>query len=189
MKKILYVFALLISFAASARQLDETSRTGQTGQIDRIGNSDVSFQLPRFIFNYTNTRVVVKFNNPNHAKLRENRNEINFIVNGTDQKVIFDEAGTGNFYYTFKNDNTLQILAEDLNYTVKPAVISIWYIISPLLGLLLFFMYKIIVSVRKNKTPSKLIVKHNIMETTGGDVRTFTSNLKIVSVKEMEEHF
>lgn len=188
MRKILCVFVLLISYAVDARQLEENVKISQGRQIDRITTGDISFQLPRFIFNYTNTRVVVKFINPNHSKLKENNYELNFIVNGTDQKVVFDANGVGDFYYTFKNNNTLQILSEDLNYTVKPAVISIWYIISPLLALILFFMFKIYTSVKNNKTP-KLVVKHNINDYNETDVRKFTSTLKVVSVKEREEHF
>ncbi len=186
---MLCVLILAVSTTLSARQLNETIKTAQGRQIDRIENNDVNFQLPRFIFNYTNTRVVIKFLNPNHSKLRENNYELNFIVNGADQKIIFDANGVGNFYYTFKNNvNTLQILSEDLNYTVQPNIISIWYIISPLLGLLLFFMYRIITSAKKNKTP-KLVVKHSIVADRDHSLTNFTSTLKVVSVKEREEVF
>jgi len=188
MRKILFVFVLFISGMLNARQLEENAKNSQNTQINRIGDGDISFQLPRFIFNYTNTRVVVKFNNPNHSKLRENNYELNFIVNGTDQKVVFDENGVGNFYYTFRNNSSLQILMEDLNYTIQPPVISIWYIIAPLLGLLLFFMYKIFSSVRNNKT-SRLVVSRNIIDDNDRDLKTFTSTLKVVSVKERDEHF
>ncbi|MEO8759782.1 MAG: hypothetical protein ABI448_02745 [Bacteroidia bacterium] len=190
MKKLVFVFVCLVSFALNARQPDEIATTSEGIQINRISNSDVSFQLPRFIFNYTNTRIVVKFVNPNNAKLKENNNELNFIVNGTDQKVVFDESGTGSFYYTFKNNKSLQVLIEDLNYTTQPAVISIWYIIAPLLIVLLFFMYKIFKSARNANKTSKLTVNHNsITNDSDDDLRTFTSTLKVVSVKEREERF
>src|SRR6202453_3652069 len=124
MKKILYVFVLLISFNVKARQLEETVKPAESLQSNRVSNADVSFQLPKYIFTYTNTRIIVKFNNPNSLKLVNNNYELDLIVNGTNQKVIFDNNGIGNFYYTFKNDNALQILLEDVNYTVQPSVIS-----------------------------------------------------------------
>lgn len=189
MRKLVFVFVLLISCTLNARELGEKTQASSGIQINRIGNSDVNFQLPRFIFDYTNTRIVVKFANPNHAKLKANNYALNFIVNGTDQKIVFDETGVGNFYYTFKNNSSLQILIEDLSYTAQPAVISIWYIIAPLMGLLLFFMYKIFNSVRNNKS-SNLTVNHNIIDVDNNEnAGTFTSTLKVVSVKEREEHF
>ena len=188
MRKLVFVFVLLISCVLNARQLDENIKTSSGVQIDRIGNNDVSFQLPRFIFNYTNTRVVARFANPNHSKLRENNYELNFIVNGTDQKIIFDANGVGSFYYTFKGNNKLQILAEDLSYTTEVSVISIWYIVAPLFSLFLFFMYRIYVTVKNNKTP-KLVINRSVVNDEDVDRKSFTSTLKVVSVKEREEHF
>ncbi len=186
MKKVLCVLVLLIAYTLNARQAeDKVSNTG--GQINRLSNVDVSFQLPRFIFSNTNTRIVVKFNNPDNYKLAANKRVLNFIVNGSDQLVTFDEKGIGNFYYTFKGSNELQILLEDVNYTVQPEVISIWYIISPLLAILLFFGYKIILTVKKNRTPN-MVVKRNT-GTLIEDVNRFESTLKVVRVKEPVEEF
>jgi hypothetical protein len=184
MKKILYVFILLISFNAQARQLEEAVRPIESAQSNRVSNADVSFQLPRYIFTYTNTRIIVKFNNPNNLKLINNNHELDLIVNGTNQKVVFDNNGIGNFYYTFKNDNALQILIENVNYTVQPSVISIWYIISPLVAVLLFFAYRVVL-MRKNKTP-KLVVKRNL-ETVEPQTKSYESTLNVVKVKELEE--
>jgi hypothetical protein len=184
MKKILYVFVLLISFNVNARQLEETVKPAESVQSNRVSNADVSFQLPRYIFTYTNTRIIVKFNNPNSPKLLNNNHELDLIVNGTNQKVVFDNNGIGNFYYTFKNDNALQILIEDVNYTVQPSVISIWYIISPLVAVLLFFTYRVVL-MRKNKTP-KLIVKRNL-ETVVPQTKPYESTLNVVKVRKLEE--
>jgi hypothetical protein len=185
MKKILYVFVLLISFNVRARQLEETVKPAESFQSNRVSNADVSFQLPKYIFTYTNTRIIVKFNNPNSLKLINNNYELDLIVNGTNQKVVFDNNGVGNFYYTFKNDNALQILLEDVNYTVQPSVISIWYIISPLVAVLLFFSYRVILMRRKNKTP-KLVVKRNL-EKLEPQTKPYESTLNVIKVREYEE--
>jgi len=184
MKKVLYIFVLLISFNIKARQLEETVKPTESFQSNRVSNADISFQLPKYIFTYTNTRVIVKFNNLNSPKLLNNNHELDLIVNGTNQKVVFDNNGIGNFYYTFKNDNILQILIEDVNYKVQPAVISIWYIISPLVAVLLFFVYRVVL-MRKNKTP-KLVVKRNL-ETVMPQTKPYESTLNVVKVRELEE--
>jgi hypothetical protein len=186
MKKVLCVIALFISFGINARQLeDKISNTG--GQINRLSNTDVYFQLPRFIFSYTNTRVIVRFNNPNNDKLASNNRTLNLIVNGEEQKVVFDDKGVGSFYYTFKDSNEFQVLFEDVNYTIQPEVISIWYIIGPLAAILLFFAYRIIISIRKRKKPN-MVVKHNV-DTLVENAHDFKSTLKIVRVKELVEEF
>src|ERR1700752_4139979 len=109
MKKVLCVLILLTSYVLQANPSDETERkTG--GEISRLNNEDVSIQLPHFIFSHTNTRVVVKFANAKNYKLTANNRTLNFIVNGNEQPVVFDEQGVGSFYYTFKAGNELKVL-------------------------------------------------------------------------------
>ena len=184
MRKILYVFVFLVSCSIHARQVEETAKDAESHQIDRIDNNDVTFQLPRFIFTYTNTRIIVKFNDPTNSKLRTNNYELNFIVNGVDQKVVFDNNGIGNFYFTFKNNSALKVLIEDVNYTVQPSVISIWYILSPLIALLLFFVYKIILVIRKNHIP-KLVVKRS-MGAVDTNPQSFEPTLKVIRITERD---
>ena len=186
MKNVLCVWVLLISCVLNARQAeDKVSNTG--GQINRLSNPDVSFQLPRFIFSYTNTRIIVKFNNPNNDKLTSNNRTLNLIVNGDEQKVVFDDKGIGSFYYTFKGSNELAILYEDINYTVQPEVTSIWYILGPLFIVLLFFTYRIILTLKKNKTTKT--EANPDTDTLVDNARNFKSTLKIVRVKEPVEEF
>lgn len=185
MKKILYVFVLLFSLNTVARQLEETVKPSESVQVNRVSNADVSFQLPRYIFSYTNTRVIVKFNNAANAKLLNNNYQLDLIVNGTNQQVVFDNNGVGSFYYTFKNDKALQILIDDVNYSVQPSVISIWYIICPLLFVFSFFGYRIFSARKKNKVP-KLVVKRNLDEVKP-TYSTYEPMLKVVKVKELEE--
>lgn len=186
MRKILCVIALFISDITNARQVEETVKnTG--GQINRLNNTDVFFQLPRFIFSNTNTRITVKFKNPDNYKLTTNKRVLNFIVNGIDQQVSFDEKGVGSFYYTFTGNNELQILLEDVNYTVQPEVINIWYILGPLLAILLFFGYRIVLTIKKNRTPN-MVVNRNT-DAFVDNTTTFKSNLKVVRVKEPVEEY
>ena len=57
-----------------------------------------------------------------------------------------------------------------------------------MLALLLFFTYRIVTSAKKNKMP-KLIVERHIIKDGAEDMGRFTSTLKVVRVKEMEEQF
>ena len=186
MKKVLCVLVLFISSLVSARPIEEGVKyTG--GQIKRLSNMDVNFQLPRFIFSNTNTKIIIKFNNPDNYKLTANDRELTFIVNGDEQKVLFDDKGVGNFYYTFKGSNELQILLEDINYTAQLEIISIWYIVSLLAIILLFLVYRIILSVKKSKTPN-MVVKHNT-EALIEDIHPIKSTLKVVRIKEPVEEY
>ena len=185
MKKLFFVLSFFYSFVLGARQLEEPVKRSEDESVSRISNADVNFQLPRFIFTYTNTRIIVKFNNPAHPKLVGNHYELDFIVNGAAQKVSFDNNGLGSFYFTFKDNTPLRVLIEDVNYTVQPPLISIWYILGPLAFMALFFMYRLLSSVRKNRVP-KLVVKRN--DEVYPDLKNdFVSNLKVVRVKEVEE--
>ena len=186
MKKVLCVLVLLISGALSAHQPDEKVDNIDE-QITRLNNTDLSVQLPRFIFSYTNTRIIVKFNNPENTKLLANNHVLNFIVNGSEQQVTFDDKGVGNFYYTFKGSNELQILLEDVSYTIQPEVISIWYIVSLLAIILLFLVYRVILSIKKSKE-SNVVVKHNT-DVLIEDIHLIKSTLKVVRVAEEVESF
>jgi hypothetical protein len=183
MKKVLYVFIFLVSYNINALPLEDAARKQESTQINRITSNDVTLQLPRFIFTYTNTRVIVKFNDPANSKLKDSNYQLNFIVNGMDQKVVFDNNGIGSFYYTFTTNHALNILMEDLNYTVQPPLISIWYMLAPLISLLLFFVYKIIIAIKRANHHSKLIVKRN-MGVINTNPQLFESTLHVVRVTD-----
>jgi hypothetical protein len=176
MHKILLTVLLAFSLITiEARELVDPA-SAEAKQISRVNNNDVSFEFPHFIFSHTNTVFIVKFKDPNHAKLATNNNRLHFIVNGNDQLVEFDKNGEGKVSCTFKNSNKLSVLFEDVSYNVQMPVISIWYMLLPLGGLLLFLMYKIAFS-KKSLSMSK-------KEVTGKKIE---SNLKVVSRKEEEE--
>ena len=185
MKKIFYVFVFLISCNINARQLEEVAKKQEGNQIQRVANSDVTFQLPRFIFTYTNTRIIVKFNDPNNSKLKDNNYQLTFIVNGVDQKVFFDHNGVGNFYFTFRDHQAINVLIEDISYAIQPSIIPIWYILAPLIALLLFFVYKVVIALRRNHHHSKLVVKRNL-DVVNTNPQVFESTLKVIRVADRD---
>lgn len=176
MKKILIGLVSFIAFAVSAREFKDAS-TAQGAQIDRISNADLSLVLPRFVFSYTNTKIAIRFKNPQHDKLVKNGHQLHFIVNGEDQLVQFDQDGVGLLTCTFKDGNRLSVLMEDAALTEHVSVISIWYIILPLLGLFGFLGYKLTFSRKKLK-----VVSNN--ETDEGETFVKTSSLKLVKNEE-----
>ncbi len=180
MNKIVLLFIFLFSLLAlSAREFNDAINK-QAGQTNRVNNDDVSFEFPHFIFSHTNTVITIKFKDPNHPKLTANNNKLNFIVNGDDQLVEFDKNGVGTVSCTFKGNNKLAVLFEDITYNMQMPVISIWYMILPLGGLLLFLIYKIIFSKQGLSISKKEITERKINSSE-------KSNLRVVSRKEEEE--
>jgi archaellum component FlaG (FlaF/FlaG flagellin family) len=164
MKRILLAVALFFSVAVQSREFVDPINS-QSNQIARVSN--------------TNTTITVKFKNPEHVKLASNNYRLHFIVNGNDQIVAFDKKGEGTVTCIFKNTNKLSVLFEDVSYQMQLPVISIWYMILPLGGLLLFLMYKIAFA-KKNMTLSKRDITEKIIDTAS------KSNLKVVSRREEE---
>jgi hypothetical protein len=158
MNRILLTLTLICSIALLQAREYVDATYAQTSQVSRVGNDDIYFELPQFVFSHTNTSIVIKFKNPNHDKLRSNNNKLHFIVNGDDQLVEFDKNGTGTITTTFKNGDRLSVLFEDVAYNMQLPVISIWYILIPLGALLSFIVYKIVSNARQARPSSKLKV-------------------------------
>lgn len=180
MKRILLVLIFLLSLVTSQAREFVDPISNQSKQISRVNNNDILFEFPQFIFSYTNTLFTVKFKDVNHPKLVANNNRLHFIINGNDQLVTFDKNGEGTVSCTFKSNNKLSVLFEDVSYNMQMPVISIWYMVLPLGGLLLFLMYKIAFSKK-----STSFSKKEITETKIGFAKK--SNLKVVSRREEEE--
>ncbi len=178
MKKILVLFAAFLALSVSAREFKDII-SAQAAQVNRVNNDDMSIELPNFIFSHTNTKVTIRFKNPIHDKLTSNGYKLNFIVNGNDQLVAFDQAGVGSFTYTFKKDDQLNILFEDASFNQEIPVISVWYMVLPLFGLLLFLGYKLAFS-RKKMT---VITNRGVIEQVNPGSKA--GSLKLV--KEEEE--
>lgn len=176
MKRILAVLISLFTLSTIAREFKDAA-SAQGAQIDRVTNADLSLELPRFVFSYTNTKIAVRFRNPIHDKLISNGRQLHFIVNGEDQLVQFDQDGTGQLACTFKTDTKLTILMEDASFSQQVPVISIWYIILPLLGLFLFLGYKLLFA----KTRLRVVAQQ---ERAGDEAFIKTSSLKVVKNEE-----
>jgi hypothetical protein len=177
MKKILAAaFISLFTLSISAREFKDAA-TAQGSQIDRISNADLSLELPRFVFSYTNTKIALRFRNPMHDKLVKNGRQLSFIVNGEDQLVQFDADGVGQLTCTFKGDNKLTVLLEEASFNRQVPVISIWYMVLPLIALFLFLGYKLMFA----KTKLKVVAQQEAQ-----DEEPFikTTDLKLVKNEE-----
>jgi hypothetical protein len=179
MKKIFVVLVSVLALSLSAREFKDVINA-QAAQIERVSNEDVLLELPKFVFSHTNTKIGVRFKNPMHDKLVSNGYKLHFIVNGNDELVQFNQDGTGNITCTFKADNKLNVLFEDVNFTRELSVISIWYLILPLVGLFLFLGYKLTFSRRK-----MTVITNNTGVSEQKADPAVKSNLKLV--KEEEE--
>lgn len=175
MKKILVVIVAMFTLTISAREFKDIA-TAQGAQINRVSNDDITLELPKFVFSYTNTRIQIHFRNPQHDKLVSNGYQLHFIVNGNDQLVQFDSEGTGSLLCTFKGDNKLTVLFEDASFTQELSVISIWYMVLPLVALFAFLGYKLTFNRRKLKVVSQ-----------NSEAETFIKNSSLKIVKEEEE--
>lgn len=183
MKKVLCAVVVMFSLSLNARPLEEavSPREATYQQLNRINASDLSFKAPEFIFSHTNTRVSVQFKNPNSPKLLANNRQLDFIVNGSLQTVTFNDKGEGSFFYTFTDEKNLDILIEDLSYSVDASVISIWYVVMPILALFVLFVYMIAVSSKKR---GALVVEHRNTSVLQSSLKP---ELKLVRVNEAVE--
>jgi len=148
MKKIMLVLAAFVTLSINAREFKDVV-SAQAAQVNRVSNEDLVLELPRFVFSHTNTKINIHFKNPMHDKLSSNGYKLHFIVNGNDQLVQFDQSGSGSLACTFKADNQLTVLFEDASLKEEISVISIWYMVLPLVGLFLFLGYKLTFSKKK----------------------------------------
>lgn len=181
MKKILLALVTVLALSVSAREFKDVV-SAQAAQINRVDNDDIAIDLPRFIFSHTNTKINIRFKNPMHDKLVSNGYKLHFIVNGADQLVQFDQAGVGSIACTFANDNKLTLLFENASFSQEVPVISIWYMVLPLVVMLLLIGYKLAFARRK----LTVITSNEVNETEQKmDVYSRASaNLKVVKSEE-----
>lgn len=182
MKKILIVLVSFLALSLNAREFKDAAISAQAAQVNRVDNEDISVELPRFIFTHTNTKINIRFKNPMHDKLVSNGYKLHFIVNGEDQPVQFDQAGVGSVTCTFANDNKLTLLFENASFSQEVPVISIWYMVLPIVVLFLLIGYKLTFARRK----MTVITNNEVVETEQKmDVYSRASaNLKLVKGEE-----
>jgi hypothetical protein len=181
MKKILLVLVSVLALSVSAREFKDVI-SAQAAQVNRVDNEDLAIELPRFIFSHTNTKINIRFKNPMHDKLVSNGYKLPFIVNGTDQLVQFDQAGVGSIACTFTNDNKLTLLFENASFSQEVPVISIWYMVLPIVVLLLVIGYKLAFSRKKLTviTSTEVVEAEQKREVYA----RATSNMKVVKSEE-----
>lgn len=127
----LCLFALTLS-ASYARIGDEQIRNMESSiVIERIDNSDVEVDMPGMVFTFQDVDIRIRFKDPGHTKLQLNNNELHFLVNGNEQKVIFNEKGEGVIRHRFNESNTLTILCEDMNIERTVSAYPAWVFIVP----------------------------------------------------------
>lgn len=180
MKKVLVVLVCFLALTISAREFKDAINA-QAAQIERVDNGDLAIELPRFVFTHTNTKINIRFKNAQHDKLVSNGYKLHLIVNGADQLVQFDQSGVGSMTCTFTADNRLTVLFENASFTQEVAVISIWYMILPVVLLFLFLGYKLAFA-RKKLT---VITSDEVAEAEEKmDVYGRASNMKVVREEE-----
>lgn len=118
--------------------------------IARINCNDVEITIPSIIYTFTDTDIKLKFKNPEHTRLLYNNNKVNFIING-EEKLLFFQNGECHIKKRFQsNDERLTIYAEMFSYKQPIHPISIWYFIIPIL-LLVGAISWLIIKIRNKK--------------------------------------
>lgn len=136
MKKLLSLI-LLFSFSVLAintfsRNIDEPSETIDNSiVIDRISNADIEVTLPSVIFTFRDAEIKLKFKNIHQTKLQASKNELEFIINGENKKLLFVN-GEATFKHRFDSSNSLSIFAEDFSFNQKVTAYPLWAIILPI---------------------------------------------------------
>jgi hypothetical protein len=143
MKRSTYLLTILFFlFAGIITAKDEPSENQEIDNsiiIDRISNDDLDILISSPVFSFTDSKVKIKFHNPEHTKLLLNKNKIEFIVNG-ESKVLDFVNGEAEFTHRFNNSKTLSLFVEDLSYTRNVTVYPLWAIIVPLVVIILYLL-------------------------------------------------
>lgn len=147
MKKILFVFTILLSFLSiSLTAKNDTERESEEVDnsivIDRVGNNDIQIIIPSPLFSFSEPEIKIKFVNPSHTRLLINKNMVEFIING-ELKTLEFINGEASFKHRFNESKNLSIFAEDFSYNKNVNVIPLWAIILSVTLILLFILSRI----------------------------------------------
>lgn len=128
-----FVFLLFsISSGISKNEKEEYEQLDNSIIIDRLSNSDIEIEIPSLIFTFKETSIKIKFKNPEHNKLSLNGNQLNFIINGNDVLLKF-ENGEAKIQHKFESSETFSIYCEDFKFYKKITAYPLWVIITPLI--------------------------------------------------------
>lgn len=146
MKKLLslilfFFFCILTTTSFSKSKEDEAEIIDNSVVIDRLENSDIEVLVPAVVFTFMDAEIKLKFKNPQHPRLQVSKNEIEFIINGENKKLLFVD-GTATFKYRFQSSNNLTIYAEEFSFNQKITACPLWAILLPIALLLFWIIYR-----------------------------------------------
>lgn len=148
MKHLLLIGTLLITMFANVANAkidsdNEPQEIDNSIVIDRITNNDIQVIIPSLLFTFSEAEITIKFVNPDHTKLLLNKNKIEFIING-ENKILNFNNGEASFKHSFKGSKNLSIYVEDFSYNKQLTVYPLWAIIIPIVLIILFLLKRII---------------------------------------------
>ncbi len=137
-KSTIIAFLLLLPVASWCRiDSEEIKEMDQSVEVPRIGNDDIRIEMPHYALKNSYIEIHVKFVSPTHPKLVLNNNKLEFIINGKNESLTFDEKGEAVVPVKFDKENEVRIFIEDFGYGAKVTVISLWLLVLPVV--LIFF--------------------------------------------------
>ncbi len=158
MKKIILILASLFTIQLNAKEYNDAEAFDKQNNptLTTLTNSDLKVQLPEYIFSNTNTTITFEFVNPNNQKLIDNNYKLDFIVNGENQTVVFDNKGVGKIDIKFASSQSLSVFYENFAYKTNLSVIPLWMVITPILLLVSFIAFRIVRGKKKKKASSSV---------------------------------
>lgn len=133
------LFSISISFSKS--ELEGYEKLDNSIIIDRINNNDIDVVFPSVIFTFKEATIAIKFKNIEHNKLLLNNNELNFIVNGNDMVLHF-ENGEAKINYKFETSQTFSVYCEDFSFYKKVTAYPLWAILTPFILIIVVIVIK-----------------------------------------------
>ncbi|MGQ0828948.1 MAG: hypothetical protein ACT4ON_11215 [Bacteroidota bacterium] len=134
------LFTALNTFGRSEIE-KEIEKFSSSVVIDRIGNDDIEVSVPSVIFTFKDTKIKLKFKNPDHTKLLLNNNKLHFIINGDDVELTFTN-GEATLLYRFNDNTPLSIYIEEFSYNQNITAYPLWALLLPIAILLLWLISK-----------------------------------------------
>ncbi|MFH1320046.1 MAG: Na+/H+ antiporter NhaC family protein [Bacteroidota bacterium] len=167
MNKIILIFSFLLLFSPGFSEITpDSSKAGSkqgyknieifiTGQEqgkenkildDRLNIEDISVELPGIIIKGLETQIRLQFNNPEHPKLTQYINKIEFLINGIPQNIAF-EKGKAAINYIFNEEGAITIAAEGFTFKKYINPIPLWLsILPPLIAILMALVFREVIT-------------------------------------------
>lgn len=109
--------------------------------IDRITNDDIEVTVPSLLFTFKDATIKVRFKNLEHPRLLLNKGKINFIIDGIDKELNFNN-GEATFQRSFSDNNSLTIYAEEFGYSTKVTAYPLWVFLAPFILIVLWIVIR-----------------------------------------------